>query len=378
MSGPLSGVKVLEVAGIGPGPFGAMLLADMGADVVRLDRASDIDNGTAERGKRDLLRRNRKSLAVDLQKPEGVEMVLKMCETADVIMEGFRPGVMERLGLGPDVCMARNPKLIYGRMTGWGQDGPMSQAAGHDINYISLSGALHAVGRKGGKPTPALNLIGDNGGGGMLLAFGIACALAERATSGVGQVIDAAMIEGSAILMAPFFGSRASGQFSPVRGENMLDGGTPFYDSYETADGKYISIGSLEPQFYALMLKQTGLEEFADQHNKDNWPRLNEELTRVFKSKTRDEWREIMEGTDACFAPVLELGEAPQHPHNVARQNFVDFAGIVQPTPAPRFSRTPGTIHTAPPASGQDTDAVLEAYGLAGEAAALRAAGAIR
>ncbi len=344
MGGPLSGINVLEVASIGPGPFCAMMLADMGAEVVRLDRASEVDPARGGRGRGDLLRRGRKSLAVDLTKPEAIELVLEMCEQADVIMEGFRPGVMERLGLGPDVCLVRNPRLVYGRMTGWGQDGPMSQAAGHDINYIALSGALHGIGRKGEKPVPPLNLVGDFGGGGMLLAYGIACALVERSLSGKGQVIDAAMIEGSSLLMTMFHSMRPSGAFSATRGDNMLDTGAHFYDSYETADGKYISVGSIEPQFYAELLRLTGQTQLTEQNNKALWPEMKATLTTVFASKTRDEWCAIMEGTDVCFAPILTMSEAPDHPHMAARKTFVTRHGLTQPAPAPRFSRTPSAI----------------------------------
>ncbi len=358
--GPLSGFRIIELAGIGPGPFCGMMLSDMGAEVIRIDRP-----GAAAGRTPDVLVRNRRSVAVDLKKPEGVETVLRLVETADALLEGFRPGVTERLGLGPDECLARNPKLVYGRMTGWGQDGPMAQAAGHDINYIGLSGALHAIGRPDEKPVPPLNLVGDFGGGGMLLAFGLVCGMLEAQKSGKGQVVDAAMVDGAATLMAMFFSMSAAGVFKDQRGTNMLDGGAHFYDTYETRDGKYICIGSIEPQFYALLVEKAGLdkERFAPQMDAGQWPDLKRELTEVFKSKTRDEWCAIMEGTDVCFAPVLSIFEAPDHPHNKARGTFVEVDGVVQPAPAPRFSRTvPAISHSAPP-PGRDSVAVLSACG---------------
>ena len=302
--GPLAGVKVVELQGIGPGPFCGMMLADMGAEIIRVDRAAAV--GTPA-NTTDILARGRKSIAVDLKNPEGVETVLKLVEQADVLIEGFRPGVTERLGLGPQECLARNPKLVYGRMTGWGQTGTMANVAGHDINYISLSGALHAIGEQGGKPVPPLNLVGDFGGGGMLLAFGIAAALFEVSKSGRGQVIDAAMTDGSALLMNAIFGMMNTGRWSYDRGTNLLDGGAHFYGTYATADGKFVSIGSIEPQFYALLLEKTGLHEdqrFAKQMSRDDWPALQEKLTEVFATKTRDEWDAIMLGTDICYAPV--------------------------------------------------------------------------
>lgn len=371
--GPLAGFKILEVAGIGPGPFCAMVLADMGAEVIRIDRTAEV-GAPASRVATDISRRGRKSIAVDLKNPEGVETVLKLVEKADAIMEGFRPGVMERLGLGPDVCLARNPGLVYGRMTGWGQDGPMSQAAGHDINYISLSGALHGIGRAGEKPVPPLNLVGDFGGGGMFLAFGLVAALLERSRSGKGQVVDVAMTEGSSILMAMFWGMRAGGGFSAERGTNMLDGGAHFYDTYETKDGKWVSFGSIEPQFYAELMRITGLN--LKQHDKDNWPAMKEEVAACVKTKTRDEWCALMEGTDVCFAPVLDIEEAAKHPHNVARNAFVEANGVLQPAPAPRFSRTAPEIQGPSPAPGQHSKEILSAWGIDG-ADALIASGAI-
>ncbi|MFU8817742.1 MAG: CaiB/BaiF CoA transferase family protein [Pseudomonadales bacterium] len=358
--GPLSGFRIIELAGIGPGPFCGMMLSDMGAEVIRIDRLG----ATAGRTQ-DVLARNRRSVAVDLKQPEGVETVLRLVETADALFEGFRPGVTERLGLGPDDCMARNPKLIYGRMTGWGQDGPMAQAAGHDINYIGLAGALHAVGRAGEKPVPPLNLVGDFGGGGMLLAFGLVCGLLEAQKSGKGQVVDAAMVDGAAALMAMFFTMGAAGAFKDQRGTNLLDGAAHFYDTYETSDGKHICVGSIEPQFYALLVEKAGVdkERFAPQMDPSRWPELKAELTEVFKTRTRDQWCEIMEGSDVCFAPVLSIFEAPDHPHNKARNSFVEIDGLVQPAPAPRFSRTAPEVSHASPKPGQDSAAVLKACG---------------
>jgi alpha-methylacyl-CoA racemase len=378
--GPLNGVKILEFAGIGPGPFAAMMLADMGAEVLRIDRAGSVrDAPSIPPG--DVLNRGRRSAAFDLKHPDGVAAVLRLVERTDALLEGFRPGVMERLGLGPDVCLERNPGLVYGRMTGWGQAGPLAHAAGHDINYISLSGALHPVGRRGEKPIAALNLIGDFGGGGMLLAFGVACALVERASSGRGQVVDAAMVDGSAVLMTMIYGMRHAGFWNDERGTNLLDTGAHFYDTFETADGKYVSIGSIEPQFYAELLEKTGLaaEDLPRQMDRSQWPALKERMEKIFRSKTRDEWCEIMEGSDVCFAPVLSLGEAPQHPHNVARQTFVELEGIPQPAPAPRFSRTAPEISRPPSHPGQQTDEALADWGFgAEELRKLRDAGAIR
>ncbi|MEQ8859637.1 MAG: CaiB/BaiF CoA-transferase family protein [Pseudomonadales bacterium] len=373
--GPLSGFRIVELAGIGPGPFCGMMLSDMGAEVIRIDRL-----GAGAGRTQDVLARNRRSVAVDLKKPEGVETVLRLVETADGLFEGFRPGVTERLGLGPEDCLARNPKLVYGRMTGWGQDGPMAQAAGHDINYIGLAGALHAIGRPGEKPVPPLNLVGDFGGGGMLLAFGMVCGMLESQKSGKGQVVDAAMVDGAATLMAMFFTMGAAGAFTDRRGTNLLDGGAHFYDTYETKDGKYICIGSIEPQFYALLVEKANLDKkrFAPQMDASHWPVLKQELTEVFKAKTRDEWCEIMEGTDVCFAPVLSVFEAPEHPHNKARSTFIDVDGVVQPAPAPRFSRTVAAVSHAAPAPGRDSAAVLGDCGFSAEEIdGLRAAGVI-
>ena len=382
MAGPLSGVRIIEVAGIGPGPFAAMLLSDMGAEVLRVDRAQAVRGGDPNTPPIDVLNRGRRSIGVDLKNADGVETVLKLVESADALIEGFRPGVAERLGIGPDDCLSRNPKLVYGRMTGWGQEGPMANAAGHDINYIALAGALHPIGRAGGPPVPPLNLVGDFGGGGMFLAFGVVCALLEAKSSGQGQVVDAAMIDGAAVLMSMFHGFSAVGMWNEERGTNLLDTGAHFYDVYETSDGKYVSIGSIEPQFYAELLQKTGLTDDADlkmQMNRPQWAALKVRLAEVFKSKTRDEWCEIMEGSDVCFAPVLSLSEAPHHPHNQARGTFSEVNGIWQATPAPRFSRTPGALERPAAHAGQHTDEALADWGFAvDEISKLRDAGAIK
>jgi alpha-methylacyl-CoA racemase len=379
--GPLSGVKVIELQGIGPGPFCGMMLADMGAEVIRIDRAANKPDEAPAQPPLDVLARGRRSIAVDLKNPDGVETVLKLVEGADALIEGFRPGVMERLGLGPDECLARNPRLVYGRMTGWGQEGPYAQMAGHDINYISLAGALAHIGRAGQPPTPPLNLVGDFGGGGMLLAFGVACGLVEAKSSGKGQVVDAAMVDGSAILMAMFAGMFASGAWSDDRAANLLDSGSHFYDVYETADGEYVSFGSIEPQFYAELLELSGLGAQADlpnQMDKAAWPQMKERVAALVKQKTRDEWCTVMEGSDVCFAPVLTYREAARHPHNVHRSTFVEVAGITQPAPAPRFSRTEVAIGGPPAWPGQHTDDVLASFGLsADEIAKLRESGAV-
>ncbi|MBW1709381.1 MAG: CoA transferase [Deltaproteobacteria bacterium] len=376
--GPLNGVRIIEIAGIGPGPFCAMMLADMGADIIRVERMGQYAARTDV--KYQVLNRGRRSVAMDLKKPEGVESVLKLIETADALFEGFRPGVMERLGLGPDVCLERNPRLVYGRMTGWGQEGPLSKAAGHDINYIATTGALGAIGRQGGNPVPPLNLVGDFGGGGMLLAFGIACALYETQKSGQGQVVDAAMVDGSAALMAMFYGLKAGGAWIDQLGKNFLDTGSHFYDTYETSDGKWVAVGSIEPQFYALLLKHTGIDDpgFQQQMDRTKWPKFKEKMTAVFKTKTRDEWCEIMEGTDVCFAPVLSMNEAMAYPHNVARNTFVEIDGVPQQAPAPRFSRTKPEIQGPPPTPGEHTESALRDWGLSSEEIkSLKEAGAI-
>ena len=378
--GPLTGIRVIEIAGIGPGPFCAMMLADMGADVVRIDRASAARGGDPDRPPLDLLNRGRRSVGIDLKSSEGVETVLALVEGADALLEGFRPGVAERLGIGPDDCLARNPRLVYGRMTGWGQEGPYASAAGHDLNYIALAGALHGIGRQGEAPVPPLNLVGDFGGGGMYLAFGMACALLEARNSGQGQVVDAAMVDGAASLMTAFFGMARSGFWSEERGTNMLDTGAHFYNVYETADGRYISLGPIEPQFYAELRERLGLHgpEWDHQTDRSRWPELKEKLAALVAQSTRDEWCELLEGTDTCFAPVLSLAEAPEHAHNRERGTFAEVAGVVQPGPAPRFSRTPGAIRRPPPHAGQHTDEVLAELGLHAEAiASLRASGAV-
>jgi alpha-methylacyl-CoA racemase len=381
MGGPLSGFKLIEIAGIGPGPFCAMLLADMGAEVLRVDRAQNV-TGPGDQPPADVLNRGRRSIGVDLKNPDGVETILRLVEKADGFFEGFRPGVAERLGIGPDACLARNPRLVYGRMTGWGQDGPYAQEAGHDINYIALAGALDPVGRSGEKPIFPMNLIGDFGGGGMFLAFGIVCALLEAQRSGEGQVVDAAMVDGAAVLTSFIHGLRAMGIWGDERGTNLLDSGAHFYEVYETADRKHISVGSIEPQFYAALVKQSGLEEDGElpwQHDRTQWPAMKERLTAIFKTKTRDEWCKVMEGHDVCFAPVLSMAEAPDHPHNRHRDTFTEIAGVVQPSPAPRFSRTPGDIERPPSHPGEHTDEVLGEWGFSGdEVTKLREAGAVK
>ncbi len=378
--GPLQGVRMLEIAGIGPGPFAAMMLADMGAEILRIDRADRVRKPMSERSSLDLLNRGRRSVGVDLKSAQGVELVLRLVERADAILEGFRPGVMERLGLGPDVCLARNPRLVYGRMTGWGQDGPLASAAGHDINYIALAGALDPIGRAGESPVPPLNLVGDFGGGGLVLAYGIVCALLERERSGQGQVVDAAMVDGAAALMTIFHGMRQAGFWSGGRGGNLLDTGAHFYEVYETKDGRYVSVGAIEPQFYRELLERVGMqdEELPGQMDVRHWPELKRRFAKLFREKTRDEWCAILEGTDVCFAPVLSMEEAPAHPHNVARGTFVEVAGAVQPGPAPRFGRTRPEIQGPPPHAGQHTDEALADWGVpADEIGRLRESGAI-
>lgn len=361
--GPLTGVKVVEVGGIGPGPFCAQMLADMGADIIRVERPGP--RGLVE-PKFDVWHRGRKSAALDLRKPEAIEVVLQLVSMADALIEGFRPGVMERLGLGPEKCLQHNPKLVYGRMTGWGQEGPLAMAAGHDINYIALSGVLHAIGHPGRKPVPPLNIVGDLGGGGMLLAFGIVCGILEARQSGQGQVVDAAMVDGAAALMGVFYGMKAAGLWTDQRGSNLLDGGAPFYDTYETKDGKYVSVGSIEPQFYTLLLEKAGIDDpdFQNQLDIPKWPELKEKISIVFKSKTRDQWCEIMEGSDICFAPVLSMDEAMAHPHNVERETFVKVGDVMQPGPAPRFSRTKPEVRGPASAPGENTNEALRDWGI--------------
>jgi alpha-methylacyl-CoA racemase len=372
--GPLHSVKVLEFAGIGPGPFCGMLLSDLGADVVRIDR-----KGGARGAKSDITARGRRSVAMDLKSSAAVEACLCLMETADAVFEGFRPGVMERLGLGPETALARNPRLVYGRMTGWGQDGPLASAAGHDMNYIALTGALHAIGVDD-KPVPPLNLIGDFGGGALYLAFGLLAAVIHARATGKGQVVDCAMIDGAASLMAMFYGFKAAGMWKETRRSNLLDGGAHFYDTYRCADGLWVSIASIEPQFYALLLEKTGISdpEFGAQMDRASWPALRLRLAAVIATKTREEWRAIMEGSDVCFAPVLTLEEAPAHPHNVARKTFVEVDGVVQPAPAPRFSSSPGAVAGPPPTAGAHNRAALTDWGFSeAQIDALQAAGAL-
>ena len=368
MAGPLSGYRIIEIAGIGPGPFAAMMLADMGAEVIRIERAQAVRGPAPDTPYFDVMQRGRRNVAIDLKHPDGVATLLDLIEHADGLIEGFRPGVMERLGVGPDVCLARNPKLVYGRMTGWGQDGPYAAAAGHDINYISLAGALAHMGRSGEGPTPPLNLVGDFGGGGMFLAFGVVCALLDAQRGGVGQVVDTAMVDGASTLMSMFWAFKAAGLFDENnRGTNLLDTGAHFYDVFRCADGEYVSIGSIESQFYAELLRLTGLDsdpEFSHQMDKSQWPHLKVRLAEVFASKTRAEWCGIMEMTDVCFAPVLTMSEAAQHPHNVARHTFIDIAGVTQPAPAPRFSRSVPAVPTPPAHPGQHTREVLADWGV--------------
>ncbi|MDQ2928057.1 MAG: CoA transferase [Pseudomonadota bacterium] len=365
--GPLAGLRVLEFEAIGPGPFGAMMLADMGADVLLVDRPTDPRLGFGRERWFDVMLRGRRSVTLDLKSAQGAEAALRLAEKADAIVEGFRPGVMERLGLGPEVVLARNPRLVYGRMTGWGQDGPLASRAGHDINYIALSGALHAIGRAGEPPVPPLNLVGDFGGGGMLLAFGIACGVIEARTSGRGQVVDAAMVDGASLLATMFSGMLASGQWSEVRGENVLDSGAPWYDSYETLDGKYVSIGAIEPKFYAALLDRLGLAAAAlpAQHDRAGWPVLRQRFADCFVSRSRDQWCVVFEGSDACFAPVLTFTESSRDAHRQARRGTIELGGIPQPAPAPRFDRTPGAARHAPPERGAGGHDALHDWGFA-------------
>ena len=352
--GPLAGVRVLEFEALGPAPFCGMMLADMGADVLLVDRPSDPGLGLERRRAFDVMLRGRRSVTLDLKSQDGVAAALLLAQRADAVIEGFRPGVMERLGLGPDVVLAANPKLVYGRMTGWGQDGPLAPRAGHDINYIALSGVLNAIGRAGSAPVPPLNLVGDFGGGGMLLAFGVACALFESRRTGRGQVVDAAMVEGSSLLAAMYSGMLHEGNWTETRGDNALDSGAPWYDVYETADGRFVAIGAIEAKFYAELLDRLGLADarLTPQHDRKGWPELRRRFAAAFRSKTRDEWCRVFEGSDACFAPVLTFSEARAHPHNRARGGYVAVGGVEQPAPAPRFSRTPGAVSRPPSERG--------------------------
>ena len=367
MAGPLSGIRIIEFAGLGPGPFCGMMLADHGAEVFRIDRLAP--GGLMGAPEREFLNRSRKGLSVDLKNPDGIALVRRLCGSADALIEGFRPGVMERLGLGPDVLIGENPALVYGRMTGWGQDGPYASMAGHDINYIALSGALHATGRAGERPTPAMNLIGDFGGGGMMLAFGLLSALLHSRSTGQGQVVDCAMTEGSAVLMTMIYSMLADGRWRDARGANLLDTGSHFYDSYETGDGKYVAIGPVEPQFYRELIERMGLSDdgdFDDQNDAARWPMLKQKMAARFREKSRDEWCALLEGTDACFTPVMSLAEAPTHPHNLARGAFVAVEGTMQPAPAPRYSET-CVSPPVPMQSGPDTAAsILASIGVGG------------
>lgn len=371
MSGPLAGYRIIEIAGIGPGPFAAMILADLGAEVIRVERAQAVRGPAPDTAHFDVLLRGRRNIAIDLKNPDGVETLLRLVEGADALIEGFRPGVMERLGCGPDVCQARNERLVFGRMTGWGQEGPYAQSAGHDINYIALAGALAHFGRAGEPPTPPLNMVGDFGGGGMFLALGVVCGLLEAARSGRGQVVDAAMVDGSAVLMSMFWAFKEIGVFDEnARGTNLLDTGAHFYDVFPCADGEYVSIGSIEPQFYAELMRLTGLEGdpgFAAQNDQRHWPELKARLTEVFATRTQAEWCELMEGTDVCFAPVLTMSQAAQHPHNQARSTFIEIAGVTQPAPAPRFSRSVPDVPTPPAHPGQHSREILIDWGVASE-----------
>jgi alpha-methylacyl-CoA racemase len=378
--GPLAGFRIVEMAGIGPAPMCAMLLADLGATVLRIDRRQPSGLGLPGDARFNIMNRSRHAIAVDLKQPEGVALVLRLVGAADALIEGFRPGVMERLGLGPEPCLARNPKLVYGRMTGWGQTGPLAEAAGHDLNYIALAGVLHSIGRAGQPPTPPLNLVGDFGGGALYLAFGLTCGLLEAQRSGKGQVVDAAMVDGAASLMTMFYALHAAGSFTAARGENALDSGAFFYDVYECADGKYVSVAPIEDKFLEEFLRRMEIDpaEMPPKMDRRRWPEAKAKLAARFKRKTRDEWCRLLEGSDACFAPVLSLAEAPSHPHNLARQSFVELDGIVQPSPAPRFSRTPAGRPTPPEVPGERGITSLAQWGLPpAEIASLKQSGAL-
>ena len=373
MTGPLAGFRIVEFAGIGPAPMAAMLFADLGASVIRLDRLARSGLGIDMPTRFDLLARSRPSVAIDMKQPDGIALALELIGKADALIEGFRPGTMERLGLGPDIALERNPRLVYGRMTGWGQTGPLSQAAGHDLNYLALTGALAAIGRKGSKPTPPLNLAADFGGGALFLAFGVACAMLEAQRSGKGQVVDAAMTEGAASLMTMFYGLHAAGLHTLERGCNLLDTGSAIYEVYECADGRFISIAPIELKFREVLFERLGLP-----YTTDDGAELRNKLEELFKTRNRDDWCALLEGTDACFAPVLTMEEAPQHPHNIARGTFVELEGVVQPTAAPRFSRTPSSRPTPPQEIGAGTRSALAAWGVPGERIeALFAAGVV-
>lgn len=381
MGGPLTGFKVVEMAGIGPAPMCAMMLSDMGAEVIRVDRVQDAGLGIAMQPEYSFLTRGRPSIAMDLKNPDAIAALLELVEGADVLLEGFRPGVMERLGLGPEICLERNPRLVYGRVTGWGQQGPLSASAGHDLNYIALSGALHAIGRSNDEaPAIPLNLVGDFGGGTMFILTGILAALLECKNSGQGQVVDAGMVDGALSLMTSIYGMKAAGIQTDRRAENILDSGAHFYNVYETSDGQYVSIGSIEKKFYQELLDKLGLDEseLPRQMDRTQWPAMREKFAAIFKTKTRDQWCEIMENTDICFAPVLALAEAADYHHNRERGAFVEVAGQLHPAPAPRFSRTPSAIQGPSPRPGADTERALRDWGVATDRiAALRQAGAI-
>ncbi|MBV8462877.1 MAG: CoA transferase [Acidimicrobiales bacterium] len=380
MSGPLDGVRIVELAGIGPSPFGAMMLADAGADILRIDRADRATYPPRQEPHVDVLARGRRSVAVDLKHPDAAELVLRIVEQADALTEGFRPGVVERLGLGPDACLARNPRLVYARMTGWGQEGPLARAAGHDIDYIALAGALEPIGRADDRPVPPLNLVGDFGGGGMLMAFGVCAALLSAQRTGKGQVIDVAMVDGAASLMAMTYTLRATGMWKDERGVNLLDTGAPFYEVYETADGAFMGVGAIEPQFYAELVRLLGFkdDELPDQNDRPRWPEMKQRFAEVFATRTRAEWEEVFAGSDACAFPVLSPAEAPDHPHNRARGTFTEVAGMVQPAPAPRFLGTPGAISRPPVNPGQHGDEALAEWGFsAADVDGLRASGVI-
>jgi alpha-methylacyl-CoA racemase len=384
VSGPLSGCKIVELAALGPAPFAGMMLSDMGADVLRVDRAQAVSPDGSVAATEVVLGRGRRSVGVDLKNGAGLEAVLRLVEGADALIEGYRPGVTERLGLGPDDCLARNPRLVYGRMTGWGQRGPYSPRAGHDINYIALSGTLDMIGRRGQAPVPPLNLVGDFGGGGMLLAFGVVCALLEAGRSGRGQVVDAAMVDGAALLAGMVYGFRHVGAWDDERGTNLLDTGAWFYDVYQTSDGRYISLGPIEPPFLAEMIRLTGLADdgggpVPDQYDRGEWPAMKERVANLVRTRTRDEWCRLLEGSDACFAPVLSPDEAVAHPHNVERGTFTRVDDVLQPAPAPRFSRTPPAVAGPPPRPGRDTGPALADWGFSeAEIADLKKAGAVR
>lgn len=378
--GPLSGVKIVEFGGIGPPPMCAMLLADMGADVLRIDRTQASGLGFPVAPRFAVMDRSRRSVAIDLKTSQGIDAVLRLLDQADALVEGFRPGVLERLGLGPEVCLQRNPRLVYGRVTGWGQTGPLAHAAGHDINYIALTGAAYAIGRRGQPPTPPLNLVGDFGGGALYLALGIVAALFEAQRSGRGQIVDAGMVDGAASLMASIYGLYAAGLINNRRGENLVDSGSHFYNVYETADGQFISIAAIEAKFYAELLQRLGLEHepLPGQMAREHWPQLQERLTTLFRTKTREEWCALLEGTDVCFAPVLSMDEAPHHPHNTSRGTFIEIDGVMQPAPAPRFSRTPSYVQRPPAAPGEHTEEGLLDWGFTpDEIVALQRTGAI-